>query len=331
MVAPTAVLMLLDGVFAPVPVTTEAFQLPSGTGSVSGSFLVAEHTVGVYLIGSLSLPELSRQISSTPLYFDFASSTVKGISPVDGGFYLAPGLNDQQVYVGTDNVPTSVNLRFSDDDFGHILPPPAVAGESVWIEIRAADGKHAAWAGSVQCTSQSSAALPPSLSLKELRAIVKFEDGAVRALIPESTISMSISILGLFMSIFYLVVVATQTEDILISTKENTRMAMVGDLQGTPLRLFLMNGPTNRYSPPRAPEPQTLAARLIRRRLRQPFRRHRRPHCERFRDPVVPRVGRALLLPRGVCGLPQRAVWLEAHARVPENPGPSNMHAAGDC
>ena len=248
MVAPTAMLLLLDGAFTPVPVTAEAFQLPSGTGSVSGSFLIAEHTASVYLVNSLSLPALSRQISSTPLYFDFASSTIRGITPVDGGFYLAPGLEGHRVYVGTADAPTTVSLRFSNDDFGHILPPPAVAGEMVWIEIRASDGDHVAWAGSVLCTSQSSAALPPSLSLKDLRAIVEFEAGAVRTLIPESTISVSISILGLFMAIFYLVVVASQTETILLSQKENTKLILAGDIQSTALRLFFMNGPVNSLS-----------------------------------------------------------------------------------
>ena len=118
----------------------------------------------------------------------------------------------------------------------------------VWIEIRAADGEHVAWAGSVLCTSQSSAGLPPSLSLKDLRAIVKFEAGAVRTLIPESTISVSISILGLFMAIFYLVVVASQTESIMLSQKETGKLIVAGDIQSTALRLFFMNGPTNSLS-----------------------------------------------------------------------------------
>ncbi len=248
MVAPTAVLMLLDGAFAPVPVTTEAFQLPSGTGSVSGSFLVAEHTVSAYLIGSLSLPELSRYITSSPIFYDFASTTLKGVSPVDGGYFLAPGLSDHAVYVGTNDAPTSVALRFSDDSFGHILPPPAVPGEYVWLEIKAADSEHTAWAGSVLCTSQSTPTLPPSLSLKELRAIVRFESGAIRVLIPESSISMSISILGLLMTIFYLVVIANETETLLDKNKNASSALVAENISKTTLKLFLMNGPTNSLS-----------------------------------------------------------------------------------
>ena len=122
---PTAVLMLLEGNFAGVPVTTEAFQPPPGSGSVSGAFLVAEHAVSAYLVNSISLPELSRRIPATPLWYDFTSETIKGVSPVDGGFYLPPGFESQSVSLNYADDRVDVDLRWSDDDFGHILPVPA--------------------------------------------------------------------------------------------------------------------------------------------------------------------------------------------------------------
>ena len=104
--------MMLDGSFAPVTVTADAFQSPPGSGSVTGSFLVAEHTASAYLVNSISLPELSRLIGN-PVYYDFASRAVKGVSPVDGGYYLRPGFSNQSVFVGTETTPTSVGLRFA--------------------------------------------------------------------------------------------------------------------------------------------------------------------------------------------------------------------------
>jgi hypothetical protein len=239
---PTAVLMLLEGNFAGVPVTTEAFQPPPGSGSVSGAFLVAEHAVSAYLVNSISLPELSRRIPATPLWYDFTSETIKGVSPVDGGFYLPPGFESQSVSLNYADDRIDVDLRWSDDDFGHILPVPA--GETVQARIFSIDGTHVAWSGELRCTSQSSADLPPSLSLKELRAIVKFERGGARVLIPESSMSMGVSLLSLFMTIFYLLVISERLyglgDDM---TASDLKQA---DASGT--RLFLMNGPTNASS-----------------------------------------------------------------------------------
>jgi len=239
---PTAVLMLLEGNFAGVPVTTEAFQPPPGSGSVSGAFLVAEHAVSAYLVNSISLPELSRRIPATPLWYDFTSETIKGVSPVDGGFYLPPGFESQSVSLNYADDRVDVDLRWSDDDFGHILPVPA--GETVQARIFSIDGTHVAWSGELKCTSQSSADLPPSLSLKELRAIVKFERGGARVLIPESSMSMGVSLLSLFMTIFYLLVISERLyglgDDMTASDLKKT------DTSGT--RLFLMNGPTNASS-----------------------------------------------------------------------------------
>ena len=184
---PTAVLMLLDGSFAPVPVTIEAFQPPPGSGSVSGSFLVAEHSVSAYLVSSISLPELSRRTPKTPLWYDFTSQAIKGISPIDGGYYLPPGFTNQQISLDRSEEKFSVDLRFQDDDFGHVLPVPA--GETVRLEFYTIDG-HVAWSGDVVCSSQSNENLPPSISLKELRAIVKFDKGAARVLIPESSMRL---------------------------------------------------------------------------------------------------------------------------------------------
>ena len=239
---PTAVLMLLEGNFAGVPVTTEAFQPPPGTGSVSGAFLVAEHAVSAYLVNSISLPELSRRIPATPLWYDFTSETIKGVSPVDGGFYLPPGFESQSVSLNYADDRVDVDLRWSDDDFGHILPVPA--GETVQARIFSIDGTHVAWSGELKCTSQSSADLPPSLSLKELRAIVKFERGGARVLIPESSMSMGVSLLSLFMTIFYLLVISERLyglgDDMTASDLKKS------DTSGT--RLFLLNGPTNASS-----------------------------------------------------------------------------------
>lgn len=239
---PTAVLMLLEGNFAGVPVTTEAFQPPPGSGSVSGAFLVAEHAVSAYLVNSISLPELSRRIPATPLWYDFTSETIKGVSPVDGGFYLPPGFESQSVSLNYADDRVDVDLRWSDDDFGHILPVPA--GETVQARIFSIDGTHVAWSGELKCTSQSSADLPPSLSLKELRAIVKFERGGARVLIPESSMSMGVSLLSLFMTIFYLLVISERLyglgDDMTASDLKKS------DTSGT--RLFLMNGPTNASS-----------------------------------------------------------------------------------
>ena len=135
----------------------------------------------------------------------------------------------------------------ADDDFGHILP--ANPGDTVWIEILAADGEHVAWAGEVVCTSRSSATLPPSLSLSELRAIVKFDEGAARVLVPESAIAMGLSLLGLFMSIFYLVVVADRLQTILATHREDGYPLIASDhIASTPTKLFLLNGPTNSMS-----------------------------------------------------------------------------------
>ena len=239
---PTAVLMLLEGNFAGVPVTTDAFQMPPGSGSVSGAFLVAEHAVSAYLVNSMSLPELSRRIPTTPLWYDFTSETIKGVSPVDGGFYLPPGFESQSVSLNYADERISADLRWSDDDFGHILPVPA--GETVQARIFSIDGTHVAWSGELKCTSQSSADLPASLSLKELRAIVKFERGGARVLIPESSMSMGVSLLSLFMTIFYLLVISER----LYGLGDDTAASdlKIADNSGT--RLFLMNGPTNAAS-----------------------------------------------------------------------------------
>lgn len=239
---PTAVLMLLEGNFAGVPVTTDAFQLPPGSGSVSGSFLVAEHAVSAYLVNSISLPELSRRIPATPLWYDFTSETIKGVSPVDGGFYLPPGFESQSVSLNYADDRVDVDLRWSDDDFGHILPVPA--GETVQARIFSIDGTHVAWSGELKCTSQSSADLPPSLSLKELRAIVKFERGGARVLIPESSMSMGVSLLSLFMTIFYLLVISEQ----LYGLGDDTVASDLKNVNNSGTRLFLMNGPTNAAS-----------------------------------------------------------------------------------
>lgn len=234
--------MLLEGNFAGVPVTTEAFQPPPGSGSVSGAFLVAEHAVSAYLVNSISLPELSRRIPATPLWYDFTSETIKGVSPVDGGFYLPPGFASQSVSLNYADDRVDVDLRWSDDDFGHILPVPA--GETVQARIFSIDGTHVAWSGELKCTSQSSADLPPSLSLKELRAIVKFERGGARVLIPESSMSMGVSLLSLFMTIFYLLVISER----LYGVGDDTTASDLkkSDTSGT--RLFLLNGPTNASS-----------------------------------------------------------------------------------
>ena len=105
---------------------------------------------------------------------------------------------------------SSISLRFQDDDFGHILPVPA--GDTVKVTFYSIDGKHVAWSGDLLCSSQSNENLPPSVSLKDLRAIVKFERGAARVLIPESGTNLGVSLLGLFMTIFYLFVIATKLE-----------------------------------------------------------------------------------------------------------------------
>lgn len=206
------------------------------------------------LISSLSLPELSRRIPTTPLYYDYASSDIRGVSPVDGGFYLRPGFRNQTVYVGDLPAAVSADLRFTDDSYGHILP--ADPGSTVWIEILSGDGNNTAWAGNVVCTSRSSPTLPPSLSLKDLRAIVKFDVGSARVLIPESSISMGVSLLGLFMSIFYLLVAASKLERIMDTHAESGAPLIVPQvIKSAPRKLFLMNGPTSGSRPPPARPP----------------------------------------------------------------------------
>ena len=237
---PTAVLMLLDGSFAPVPVTTEAFQPPPGSGSTSGAFLVAEHAISAYMVSSVSLPELSRRTPSTPLWYDFTSGSVKGISPIDGGYYLPPGFTDQEMAIGDSDDRFLADLRFQDDDFGHTLPIPA--GETARLTIYSVDGQHVAWSGDVLCSSQSGPGLPPSVSLKALRAIVKFERGAARVLVPESSMSLGVSLLGLFMTVFYLFVVATKLEAEITSGGAHTPADSV---TSSATRLFLLNGPLN--------------------------------------------------------------------------------------
>lgn len=237
---PTAVLMLLDGSFAPVPVTIDAFQPPPGSGSTSGAFLVAEHAISAYMVSSISLPELSRRTASTPLWYDFTSGTVKGISPIDGGYYLPPGFTNQEMSLGDSEERFTADLRFQEDDFGHTLPAPA--GETVRLTIYSVDGQNVAWSGDVLCSSQSGPDLPPSISLKALRAIVKFERGSARVLIPESSMSLGVSLLGLFMTVFYLFVVATRLEAELASGGTHTT---VESIKSSATRLFLLNGPLN--------------------------------------------------------------------------------------
>lgn len=236
---PSAVLMMLDGNFASVPVTTEAFQPPPGSGSTSGSFLVAEHTVSAYLVSSISLPELSRRVNTTSLWYDFTSESIKGISPIDGGYYLPPGFTNQEISIDQSEERSSISLRFQDDDFGHILPVPA--GDTVKVTFYSIDGKHVAWSGDLLCSSQSNENLPPSVSLKDLRAIVKFERGAARVLIPESGTNLGVSLLGLFMTIFYLFVIATKLE----ARLREGAGAVAADIENSPIRLFLLNGPLN--------------------------------------------------------------------------------------
>ena len=235
---PTAVLMLLSGELVTVPVTLDAIQPPPGTGGISGAFLVAEHVATLTSVPSVSLPELSRRIPSTRLWYDFASGIVKGISPVDGGYYLRPGLTGHlaRPVGGADDTEFSIDLRYSNDDLGHVLPVPA--GTRLRIELRSYDGQSVAWAGEVVCTSQSSDSLPPSLSLKELRGIVELDRGSVRVIIPESSTSLGLSLLAIFMTIFYLFIVLAKLHAIDVDTA-------VGKDVPTSLKLFLMNGPTN--------------------------------------------------------------------------------------
>ena len=123
---PTAVLMLLDGSFARVPVTIDAFQPPPGSGSTSGAFLVAEHAISAYMVSSISLPELSRRTASTPLWYDFTSGTVKGISPIDGGYYLPPGFTNQEMSLGDSGSASRPTCGFRRTILGTRCPcPPA--------------------------------------------------------------------------------------------------------------------------------------------------------------------------------------------------------------
>ena len=234
---PTAFLMLLSGDVASVPVDLNSFQQPPGTGGISGSFLVAEHVASLNAVPSISLPELSRRITATSLWYDFSSRALKGLSPVDGGYPLRRGLTDQVARpVGDDGANFLLDLRFSDDDLGHILP--FEPGTQVRIELMSFDGVNVAWSGDVAVSSRSSEALPPSLSLKELRAIVEVDRGSVRVVVPDSSTSMGLSLLGVFMTIFYLFVVLQTLHTIdFVTTRPS-------DLPSS-LKLFIMNGPTN--------------------------------------------------------------------------------------
>jgi len=234
---PTAFLMLLSGDMASVPVTLESFQSPPGTGGISGSFLVAEHVASLNSVPSISLPELSRRIDSTSLWYDFSSRALKGLSPVDGGYPLRPGLTDQVARaVGAGSPFFTTDLRFSDDDLGHILP--FEAGTHVRIELMSYDGTNVAWAGEVTVSSQSTDTLRPSLSLKALRAIVEIDRGSVRVVVPESGTSMGLSLLAVFMTIFYLFVVLQMMHELDLDRTVLSELA-------NSLKLFLMNGPTN--------------------------------------------------------------------------------------
>lgn len=235
---PQAVLMLLSGELVGVPVTLDSFQPPPGTGSLSGSFLVAEHVMTATAVSTVSLPELSRLMPDTRIWYDFASETLKGISPVDGGYYLRPGLVGHTVRpVGGDkDSEFTVDFRFSDDDLGNILPYEA--GTRIRIDILSADGYHTAWSGEVICSSESSDVLAPSISLKSLRGIVELERGSARIIIPESSTSMGLSLLGLFLTIFYLFVVLETFEDL---EREGVELKKIDKS----IRLFLTNGPTN--------------------------------------------------------------------------------------